>query len=141
MNRRRLLKATAGFAVLGLAMPRAAFADAALRRAATGAANAAEFGLEPNAAQNQTAALQALLERASAEAIPIFLPPGRYRLSDLALPRQTRLFGVPGATHLEQDNLGSMFTARAGHHLALSGLAFDGRLMPPSGSGGGPARH
>ncbi|MFC5584011.1 TIGR03808 family TAT-translocated repetitive protein [Nitratireductor kimnyeongensis] len=137
MNRRRLLKATAGFAVLGLAMPRAALADAALRRAATGAANAAEFGLTPNAAENQTSALQALLERASAEAIPIFLPPGRYRLSDLALPRQTRLFGVPGATHLEQDNLGSIFTARDSHHLALSGLAFDGRLMPPSGSGGG----
>ena len=137
MNRRRLLKATAGFAVLGLAMPRAAFADAALRRAATGAANAAEFGLTPNAAQNQTAALQALLERASAESIPIFLPPGRYRLSSLVLPRQARLVGVPGATLLEQDDLGSLLTGREGNHLALSGLTFDGRLMPPSGSGGG----
>ncbi|MDJ1462085.1 TIGR03808 family TAT-translocated repetitive protein [Nitratireductor sp. GZWM139] len=133
MNRRRFLKASAGFAVLGLSMPHLAFADAALGRMAAGAASARDFGIDPNSATDQTSALTALLVRASAESIPVFLPPGRYRLSGLPLPRQIRLIGVPGATRLVQERAGAFLTARDSEHLSLSGLALDGVYMPLSG--------
>ncbi|WP_295806216.1 TIGR03808 family TAT-translocated repetitive protein, partial [uncultured Nitratireductor sp.] len=133
MNRRSLLKATAGFAVFGLSIPRTAFADAALGRMAAGAANAGDFGIEPGAAEDQTSALSTLLERASVEATPIFLPPGRYLLSGLSLPRHVRLLGVPGATHLVQAGAGALLKAGTSERLTLSGLTLDGMHMPLSG--------
>lgn len=134
MNRRRLLKASAGFAVLGLALPRALAAGGAERvRALAGALNAQEFGVSANAAGDQTAALSALLARAGAEDLPVFLAPGHYVLSGLALPKRARLFGVAGATRLIHGGSGSFIAGRDLEWLHLEGLTLDGVHVRPGG--------
>ncbi|MCR4265305.1 TIGR03808 family TAT-translocated repetitive protein [Nitratireductor sp. ZSWI3] len=134
MNRRRLLKASAGFAVLGLSMPRALAAEGALLgRAVAGAVNAQEFGIVPNAAKDQTEALAALLERASAEDLPVFLPPGRYGLAGLHLPKRTRLLGVPGATRLVHGGNGPFVSGRDVERASFTGLVLDGGDLPLAG--------
>ncbi|EKF19820.1 TIGR03808 family TAT-translocated repetitive protein [Nitratireductor pacificus] len=134
MNRRHLLKASAGFAVLGLAMPRAfAAGRAGLGLAAASAVNAGEFGVAPNAGSDQTAALKALLDRASGEDLPVFLPPGHYVVAGLDLPRRTRLLGVPGATRLIHGGNAAFLSGRDLELLSLEGLALDGVRVPLAG--------
>ncbi|WEX07769.1 TIGR03808 family TAT-translocated repetitive protein [Chelativorans sp. AA-79] len=124
MNRRKFLKASAGFAVMGLAMPRVGFAQQTLQ-AVRGSLNAEEFGIRPGAAENQGKAFAAMLERASAENLPIFLPPGIYTLSDIDLPARVRLFGVSGATRLVNGG-GALLRGRETEHIALTGIVLDG---------------
>ncbi|WP_048646095.1 TIGR03808 family TAT-translocated repetitive protein [Nitratireductor soli] len=131
MNRRRLLKATAGFAVIGLAMPRMALA-AATERAIRGSINARDFGVFPDAAENQSSAFGKMLERAGADDLPVFLPPGRYVLANVTLPPRVRLSGVPGATRLIQGG-GALLIGQTLSLLALSGLTLDGAYTPLSG--------
>ena len=126
MHRRQFLKASAGFAVIGLAMPKA-FAQQAL--GVGGAVNAGELGVRPGAADDQRDAFSAMLERAGAEDLPVFLPPGIYSLSDIALPARVRLYGVPGATRLLNRG-DALFHGRDVEHLTLSGIVFDGARRP-----------
>ncbi len=126
MNRRQLLKATAGFTVLGLAMPTAFAAPA---RASSSALNASEFGLDPTSPKSQGKAFTALLERAAAADSPVFLPPGRYLLSDIALPKRVRLIGVAGATRLVHEG-GVFLKGRELEVLSLSGITLDGAHAP-----------
>ncbi|WP_309084126.1 TIGR03808 family TAT-translocated repetitive protein [Chelativorans sp.] len=125
MNRRHLLKASAGFAVLGLAAPRAAFGQEALFRSIRGSINAEEFGVRPGAADDQRDAFARMLERASAENMPIFLPPGNYIVSDIDLPPRVRLFGVAGASRIVNGG-GALLSGREIEHLTLAGLVLDG---------------
>lgn len=124
MNRRQLLKASTGFAVLGLAVPKTAVADENFLQVIRGAASAADFGLRPGGG-DQSATFSAMLERASAGNLPVFLPPGDYMLSGVRLPARVRLLGVPGATRLLQSG-GGFFSGRDVEHLSFSGLVFDG---------------
>lgn len=133
MNRRRLLQATAGFAVLGLSVPHRALADddAALR-AVRGALNASEFGVVPDAVEDQSAAFARLLERAGADDAPVFLPPGHYVLSDIVLPARVRLVGIAGATRLIHGGDGAFLRGWDSERLSLSGLVLDGAGAPLS---------
>lgn len=91
-----------------------------------GALDAAEAGIVPGAADNQSRKLQALLNAAAASGQPVFLPAGAYEVSNLDLPDGTKLFGVPGATRLSYSGDGHLVTARDARRVALSGITLDG---------------
>src|SRR5690349_11160917 len=61
-----------------------------------GTLDATEFGLQPGSREDQSRAFSKLLNDADGE--EIFLPAGRYFLSNIAFPRETRIRGVEGAT-------------------------------------------
>lgn len=124
-NRRRFLAATAGFAVTGLA--------AASARAANGQAaairfsvEAAEFGVRPSAGEDQSAAFAKMLGAASDRDLAVFLPPGRYIVSDILLPRAVRLTGIAGATRLVNGGGRRFLAANEAEHIQLADLSFDG---------------
>ena len=91
---------------------------------------AAELGLRPGAADDQGRALQSILEKASLENKPVFLEPGTYRISNVTLPNNTRLFGVPGATILSYAGGDHFLYAENATDIRFEGLVIDGRLRP-----------
>ena len=87
INRRRLF---AAFAVsAGAATPALARDD----RDTMPPGDAASFGLRPNAAEDQSAALQRAIERAAATHTVPRLPPGIYRAGALQLPPYAAIAG------------------------------------------------
>jgi uncharacterized secreted repeat protein (TIGR03808 family) len=128
MHRRNFLKATAGFAVAGLALP----AFAAPRLAGIGAAairgslNATELGARPGAPDDQSDAFAKMLADASKRDAQIFLPPGIYIVSSLTLPARVRLIGVPGATRIVYGGKGYFLLADGAERLELTGITLDG---------------
>jgi uncharacterized secreted repeat protein (TIGR03808 family) len=122
-TRRRLLTASAG-ALAVAASPRRVFAqDVSGFR---GALNSEEFGVRPGAVDPASRAFQAMLDAAAKRDAPLFLPPGRYEISDITLPETVRLSGVPGATQLVYTGLGRFMQAEGSKRITLSGLTIDG---------------
>jgi hypothetical protein len=82
----------------------AGFAAAApIARAQTfwsGAVDAAQAGLVPGSDVEQGAAFADALKRAENADLPLFLPPGRYRVAAVDLPERVHLIGIPGETRL-----------------------------------------
>lgn len=126
MDRRTFLSLAA---VGTVGLPAAARAQPS---AVDGALSAESLGLVPGAADDQSAALQAALDRASAEDRPLFLPPGRYVVSGVALPSRTRLVGIRGATQLVYGGSGGFLSGQGLALAQFSGLTFDddGRPLP-----------
>lgn len=87
---------------------------------------AAQFGLRPGSAEDQSRRLQNALMEAAKRDAPLVLAPGRYRLSQVVLPEGTRLIGVPGATQLVAAEAGPLLVARRIKRASLSGLLLDG---------------
>ncbi|MEO9339892.1 TIGR03808 family TAT-translocated repetitive protein [Mesorhizobium sp. SB112] len=128
LNRRRFLVGTAGFSVLGLSGAFAA--NSSLR----GALNATELGLRANSSQDQSKAFAKMLREAADRNAPIFLPPGNYILSSIALPAAVRLSGVAGATRIVFGGNGHLFSTNEAQHIDLQGLTFDGANHAIDGS-------
>ncbi|AZO55640.1 MULTISPECIES: TIGR03808 family TAT-translocated repetitive protein [unclassified Mesorhizobium] len=128
LNRRTLLTQSAGFAVMGLALGKAAAATlTGIEKASMrGSINAAELGVQPGTFDDQSKAFAKLLRDANGRDMPIFLPPGTYVVSNLSLPGRVRLSGVPGATRIVYGGDGHLFMAEQADHIELSGLVFDG---------------
>ena len=128
LNRRRFLAGTAGFAVLGLsaagvrAKNLPGFENIAMR----GSIDATELGVQPGALDDQSKKFAKMLHDASAQDMPVFLPPGTYVVSNLTLPARVRLTGVPGATRIVYGGGGHLMMAERVEHIELAGLAFDG---------------
>ncbi|CAN7369362.1 TIGR03808 family TAT-translocated repetitive protein [Mesorhizobium caraganae] len=121
LNRRALLQGTAGFAVLGLSS-----GNALAKTAARGSINAAEVGVQPDTADDQSKAFARMLAEASERNAPVFLPPGNYVVSNLTLPARVRLSGVPGASRVLYGGGGRLLTAEQAEHLEFTALVFDG---------------
>ncbi|MER8905462.1 TIGR03808 family TAT-translocated repetitive protein [Mesorhizobium sp. M0772] len=121
LNRRTLLKGTAGFAVLGLSV-----GNALAKTAVRGSINAAELGVEPDALDDQGKAFARMLAEASERNAPVFLPPGTYVVSNLTLPARVRLSGVPGASRILYGGNGHLLTAEQAEHIEFTALVFDG---------------
>lgn len=98
-----------------------------------GSFNAEDDGLRPGAIDDQSRLLQAILERAAAANKPVFLPPGNYHVSNITLPANTRLMGVPGASRLIYGGGGHLLLAENGDHVELTGLVLDGINRPIEG--------
>lgn len=133
LNRRNLLAGTAGFAVLGLSLGKAAEATNLSRiekASMRGSINAAELGLQPGTLDDQSKAFAKLLRDANDRDMPVFLPPGTYVVSNLSLPGRVRLSGVPGATRIVYGGDGHLFTADQASHIELTGLVLDGANRP-----------
>ena len=131
MLRRRFLRATTGLAVFGLAIP-AAYArklSSVSQARIRGSLDAAELGVGPDRSDDQSIAFRAMLAEAARRDMPLFLPPGRYIVSDIALHSHLRITGVPGATHIVQSGT-SLFHGERLDRISLSGLVFDGGDIP-----------
>ncbi|HEV7415399.1 TIGR03808 family TAT-translocated repetitive protein [Tianweitania sediminis] len=87
-------------------------------------------GLDGGAAAGSSQELQRLLEEASERSEVVYLPAGTYAVSNLVLPRRTRITGVPGATRLIFSGGGAMVTGEDTEHVELTGLTFDGANTP-----------
>lgn len=99
-----------------------------LAQAFGGGIRAVEQGLRPGSVENQGPILQAILDTASLQNLPVFLEPGIYRVSNLTLPANTRLFGIKGATVLEYAGGDHFILSQNANTLQLEGITFDGRL-------------
>ncbi|MER9298537.1 TIGR03808 family TAT-translocated repetitive protein [Mesorhizobium sp. M0621] len=128
LNRRTLLIGTAGFAVMGLSLGKAAAAGlTGIEKASMrGSINATELGVQPGTLDDQSKAFAKLLRDANDRDMPVFLPPGTYVVSNISLPGRVRLSGVPGATRIVYGGDGHLFMAEQADHIELTGLVFDG---------------
>ncbi|MDJ0612494.1 MAG: TIGR03808 family TAT-translocated repetitive protein [Rhizobiaceae bacterium] len=121
ISRRKFVSGLGAIAAISTTSPALGF---------TGGWRAFEHGVRPGAAEDQGLKLQKLLEKASLENQPVFLEPGQYIVSNLTLPRNTRLYGVKGATTLQFLGGDHFLYAENSEVVDLRGLTFDGRLRP-----------
>jgi uncharacterized secreted repeat protein (TIGR03808 family) len=91
-----------------------------------GGLDASHYGVVPDALGADAKAFNRLLRDASARNMPVFLPPGIYRLSNIDLPANIRISGVPGATKLAYSGEGQFMRAMGGKRVALTDITFDG---------------
>ncbi len=98
-----------------------------------GTVNAADHGLETGTVDDQSRRLQKLLDKASADSRPIFLPPGEFAVANIRLPENTRLIGVPGATRLVYAGGQHFLLADGARHVELTGVTLDGANRPVEG--------
>jgi uncharacterized secreted repeat protein (TIGR03808 family) len=125
LNRRHLLGASAaGALTMAPDAARAAPLISTLGRDAT------QYGVRPNAAEDQTRVLQRAIDEATRLQMPLALPPGLYRTSTLRLVRGTQLVGVRGATKLAFTGGAALLLAEGADGLGLSGLTLDGGGIP-----------
>ncbi|MBV9347425.1 MAG: TIGR03808 family TAT-translocated repetitive protein [Pseudolabrys sp.] len=123
-NRRTILQAASALPVLA---PAAAFA------ASGSGLDAAQFGVRPGAADDQSRALQRAIDQAAARNSPLFLAPGIYRAAGLQLPAGLTFSGVRGQTVLRLHTPGPLLEAAKADTINLSGLAFEGAALPANG--------
>lgn len=124
-NRRNFLKSLGGAGAVLTATPALAQTDSINLSDLRGSFNANQSGLRPGAIDNQGKTLQRILDQAALERKPVFLPPGNYFVSNIILPSQTRLMGVPGATRLVYTGGGHFLMAENNAHVELTGLTLD----------------
>ncbi len=134
LSRRKVLGALS-FAMLGPASfaPGRAFAQGlrgALEGGVAGAIDATHEGLHPGAPDDQSPALLEALRKADAHGLPLFLPPGRYETSEIALPNAAHILGVPGQSRLVLRSGSALLKARGARLLRLEGLTLDGAELP-----------
>ena len=124
IDRRSILSAGLG-AGIGVGLSGAAAAANAGPRpdrdrlAAAQVPPAAELGLKPGAAQDQSVALQAAIDAAASRGAPLLLPPGRFRVGKLDLRPGTRMVGTARATILEFIG-GALLAKATASHLKAS---------------------
>ena len=128
MVSRRLFLSGLGLAAGGIATSTRAAAqrlpvlDIELR----GSIDASAHGIRPGAADRKSKAFARLLKDAAAKNTPVFLPPGDYVVSNLALPDNTRLTGVSGATRILYGGDGHLFASDGASRIELANLVIDG---------------
>jgi len=124
-NRRHLLGASAaGALAMAPDAARAAPLISTLGRDAT------QYGVRPNASEDQTRVLQRAIDEATRLQTPLALPPGIYRTGTLRLSRGTQLVGVRGATKFVFNGGATMLLAEGADSLGLSGITLDGGGIP-----------
>jgi uncharacterized secreted repeat protein (TIGR03808 family) len=126
VDRRTFLAAALGAAA---ARPAMAALDTTSGPMLRGTLDSTELGTNPTVVASQTATIQGLLDTASEQDREMFLPAGTYVISNLTLPRRTRLSGVPGATRLVYGGGGHMLVAEDAEMIELTNLVIDGAGM------------
>jgi uncharacterized secreted repeat protein (TIGR03808 family) len=91
-----------------------------------GSLDVSDFGVRPDVFDDQSKLLQSILNRASKENKPVFLPSGTYVISRLELPARTRLLGTRGASRIVYGGGGTMMSATGPELVHIEGIAFDG---------------
>ena len=127
MNRRALLAGSLS-ALTSPALVRAAPLNLAGMR---GTIDASEHGLRTGTYTDQTAAIARALDAGAEAKRPVWLPPGTYVVSRLALPNRVPLLGVPGTVRLVQGSEGPLLTATGLVTVHISGIDFEGTSPAP----------
>ncbi|MDF1632120.1 TIGR03808 family TAT-translocated repetitive protein [Mycoplana sp. MJR14] len=127
MVTRRLIVSSIGLGVFGAAVPaRATGVPAPINVDLRGAIDASAFGVRPGGGDRKSKAFSKLLKEAAAREQPVFLPPGDYVVSNVDLPDNTRLTGVPGATRILYGGDGYLFACQEARNIRLENLVLDG---------------
>ncbi|MGZ5866191.1 MAG: TIGR03808 family TAT-translocated repetitive protein [Xanthobacteraceae bacterium] len=126
LPRRRFLSLSASAAAIAVASA----AHAAAPAMAELDRNTAPSGPRPGTSDDQTEALQRLIDRAASTRQPLTLPPGAFHVSGLSLPAGAQINGVPGATRLVANSAKPIFLAAKADNVRLSGIIFDGGGQP-----------
>ena len=124
-DRRRLFAALAGIASATPGVP-----AAARETSQRSAVEASQFGLRPNATDDQSKAFQRAIDSAAASGAELRLAPGVYRAGGLILPSHTAITGVAGSMHIVSAGSPNIFTATGSDHVTISGLTLDGANVP-----------
>jgi uncharacterized secreted repeat protein (TIGR03808 family) len=127
IDRRRLLAALAAAGAASAAGEARALPPTGMARTEL---DALSLGVRPNAAEDQTAALQRAIEQAAASRAVLRLPAGTYRAGGLQLPPYTAIAGVAGATRIGMSGGPSLMLAAGSDHVELHGLVLDGANIP-----------
>ena len=85
-----------------------------------------KHGVIPDAARNQSAALQGAINQASAAGGELFLPPGTYVATGLQINQPLMLNGVPGRTRIITPSDGPILQVSGTNDVVLNGLVLDG---------------
>lgn len=120
MSRRAVLS-SAGLLTATLAAP---------ALAQSGGIDIAAFGVKPNDGADQSAALQSAISAAAEGSGHLFLGAGTYLATELRVPSNFKLSGVPGATIIEASGAGSVFLAEDKKNISFDGIVVDGRSRP-----------
>lgn len=125
LSRRSILRGLGAAALAATPVSRAGAADITpvdLR----GSIDAAAAGLLPGAEDDQSRRFARMLKQAAGANRPLFLPPGNYRISNIDLPDNARIIGVPGASRIVYTGNGHLFAANGAAHVSLTGIVIDG---------------
>ncbi|MBB5571812.1 MULTISPECIES: TIGR03808 family TAT-translocated repetitive protein [Rhizobium] len=114
--------ATGLFARSAFSAPLAKMAGAEMR----GPIDAIAYKATPGTSDIRSGKLQAMIDSAARDNAPVFLPPGNYNVSNLSLPDNTRVTGIPGASRLVYGGEGHLMSADKAKRIELSGLVLDG---------------
>lgn len=129
LNRRRFIVGLGGLSVAalgGMNSARSATGPILTNAALRGGIDAAEFGVRPNATDDQSGVFQRMIDEASRRNLSVSLPPGHYPLSNIRLPERIRLSGTPGATRIHYGGRGFLLRAENTERIELDGLSIDG---------------
>ncbi|PTM98580.1 TIGR03808 family TAT-translocated repetitive protein [Mycoplana dimorpha] len=126
MVSRRLLLSYLGLATAGSAVPALGAGAPVLNVDLRGAIDASAHGVRPGGDYRKSKAFAKLLREAAAKNTPVFLPPGDYAVSNVELPQNTRLTGVPGATRILYGGGGHLFAGQDVGRVHLENLVIDG---------------
>jgi len=107
---------------LAYASPKALFSHADFR----GGLDATQFGVRPGDFDKGAKAFNRMLKEAASRNLPVFLPPGHYQVSNIELPENVQIMGVPGATRLIYSGDGSFIRSVGAKRVTLSNLVIDG---------------
>jgi uncharacterized secreted repeat protein (TIGR03808 family) len=122
LTRRSVLAGLLAAPSLSYASPKALFTDADFR----GGLDASQFGVQPGDLDRSAKAFNRMLKEAASRNLPVFLPPGHYQLSNIELPENVQISGVPGATRLIYSGDGSFIRSIGAKRITLSNLVIDG---------------
>jgi uncharacterized secreted repeat protein (TIGR03808 family) len=123
LTRRSLIAGLAALPVAAQAMSKdPVFAAADFR----GALDASHHNVTPDALGADAKAFNRLLREAYQRNMPVFLPPGIYKLSDIELPPAIRISGVPEATRIVYSGEGRFMRAQGTRRATLTDLTIDG---------------
>ncbi len=103
----------------------AATAEAAPLPQAAFGRTVADFGVEPNAERDQSAAMQRALNELAAAGQPIVIPAGKYRVAKVQLPSRASILGAPGLTVLVGGSA-PVLECHDATDVSLRGVAFMG---------------
>lgn len=128
IQRRAFIASVAASAAAGLFAPRILAAPLARMNGTElrGPIDAIAYKTTPGTSDIKSGKLQAMIDTAARNNVPLLLPPGNYTVSNLTLPDNTRITGVPGATRLVYGGDGHLMNADKAKRIELSGLVLDG---------------
>jgi hypothetical protein len=118
MDRRAFMEMGGAAALFGASQAEAAQAPAGK--------SVADFGIEPNAERDQSAAMQRAIDELAAASQPIVIPPGMVRAGRLKLPSRASVIGAPGLSIMVAPQGAPVFEVQNKQDISLRGVSFIG---------------